>query len=179
MSKKSIDRITEVLLEGMETEPFSEITISELCTRAKIARKTFYNHFKTKDEVLSRVCSGIIDEYMIYSEVNMGADCERWLIDLAYHFFRVNKRHQDFLTLLFQQKLFHIYTQELQQRVIKSEYIMTQSTYFKLDPLLQPFVIPTYTASILTIYELWYHRDFAETTDEMAEIYLNIVRNTI
>lgn len=176
LSKKSIEKITQVLLQGMEDGAFQELTISELCKRAGVARKTFYNHFKTKEEVLSRVCSSIIDEYMKNPNGEVSFDRESWLEELAHLFFEVNQKHQLFLILLFHQNLFHIYTQELQRRVINSEYITNQYLYSKLSPSLHPFVIPTYTASILTVYEIWYHRGFVESPEEMAEIYLNIVQ---
>lgn len=176
MSKKSIEKITNVLLQGMEQGAFHALTISELCERAGVARKTFYNHFKTKEEVLARICGSIIDEYMKNPQGEVRFDSESWLKDLAYLFFTVNQKHQSFLILLFRQNLFHIYTKELQQRVINSKYITNQYLYSKLSPTLQPFIIPTYTASILTVYEIWYHRGFVESPEEIAEIYLNIVQ---
>ncbi len=37
------------------TMPFGDITVSELCSRVGISRKSFYAHFENRDEVLARI----------------------------------------------------------------------------------------------------------------------------
>ena len=38
-----------VLLEAMLRQPYERITLTELCQKAQIPRKTFYRYFPTKD----------------------------------------------------------------------------------------------------------------------------------
>lgn len=180
MAGKSVEKITVALLTAMETCNFQEITISEIADLAGTARKTFYNHFKTKEEVLSLLCQGIIDEYIeksapFYSSLE-GVG-EGRALELAENFFTINKKHGGFFTLLFQQNLFYLYAQALQLRVINSPIILNLQLIDQVDAVLQPYVIPSYTASILQLYETWYQRGFQESPHEMANIYLKIVHN--
>ena len=49
MSQKMI---SEAMLEMLEIQPFSDISISELCKRADVSRQTFYSAFGTKENVI-------------------------------------------------------------------------------------------------------------------------------
>lgn len=40
------------LLKAMETQPYAKITLTELCTRLGIPRKSFYRYFPTKEDCL-------------------------------------------------------------------------------------------------------------------------------
>lgn len=50
------------LAELMRTTPFDDITVFDLCARAKVRRATFYKHFKDKYDFLSYVISLIQNE---------------------------------------------------------------------------------------------------------------------
>lgn len=56
--------ITSALLTLMEEKPYRQITISELSQRADLARRTFYRHFKSIDDVLYFYLDKINDEYI-------------------------------------------------------------------------------------------------------------------
>ncbi|MDE7108180.1 MAG: TetR/AcrR family transcriptional regulator, partial [Clostridiales bacterium] len=49
---RSMDLITTALFELLEKTPFAQITISELCKKAGVARKTFYRNFNDKTAVV-------------------------------------------------------------------------------------------------------------------------------
>ena len=41
--------ISEALLRLLETMPFNDISVSDLCREAQVSRQTFYSLFGTKD----------------------------------------------------------------------------------------------------------------------------------
>ena len=51
----SQEQIASALLELMETKPYAEINICELCKKADISRQTFYSLFQSKDKVISYI----------------------------------------------------------------------------------------------------------------------------
>jgi AcrR family transcriptional regulator len=55
-TEKSAQRqldIAGVMVELLQTDPLEEITVSQLCQRANIPRKTFYRYFDTKEDILA------------------------------------------------------------------------------------------------------------------------------
>ena len=52
---KSQQLIARALLELMDEMPYKEIAIKNICSRAGLARQTFYNLFDSKDDVLRYV----------------------------------------------------------------------------------------------------------------------------
>lgn len=55
--------IEECLLDFMQTSPYSEITVNDICEKAGIPRKSFYRYFTNKDSVLHSLIERILMEY--------------------------------------------------------------------------------------------------------------------
>lgn len=59
--------LTESLISLMETKPFSQITVQEIYSQAGLSRQTFYNFFKSKEEILhfhlQRQCEAEFSKY--------------------------------------------------------------------------------------------------------------------
>lgn len=54
---KTKAKLREALKDMMQEIPFDQITVNDLCTRAKIRRATFYKHFADKYDFLASVVS--------------------------------------------------------------------------------------------------------------------------
>ena len=67
---RSKNEITEALLSLMQNAPYNEISVKQIIMEARLARKTFYRNFESKDDVLISYLKGIIREY--YNVVNTG-----------------------------------------------------------------------------------------------------------
>lgn len=55
--------IHNALMELLSEKPISKITITELCRKAQINRKTFYHHYDTISEIETELESEILDEF--------------------------------------------------------------------------------------------------------------------
>ena len=55
--------LADGLLSLLEQKPFREITIKELCDHSDIARRTFYRHFSSVEEVMAYAVSHIIEDF--------------------------------------------------------------------------------------------------------------------
>lgn len=51
-AQQSQQRIAEAMLSLLREQPFSELSVSELCRRASVSRQTFYSLFGTREQVL-------------------------------------------------------------------------------------------------------------------------------
>lgn len=94
MEKKEI--IINALLAVMERYAFSLITVTQIAQEAKIGRKTFYRHFKNKDEVLEEAVNRLFLEYASLQQNYYAPNYE----PLVYQHFLFWQQHLDFLKLL-------------------------------------------------------------------------------
>lgn len=51
----SRDWLIDALLSLMETTPYAKIAVKDICAKADLSRQTFYNFFKSKDDII-RYC---------------------------------------------------------------------------------------------------------------------------
>lgn len=61
---KTRSGIKESLIELLEEKPLSEITVTELSSRAVINRKTFYRHYQTINDVVLELEADILEEML-------------------------------------------------------------------------------------------------------------------
>lgn len=62
-SALSKNLLSKGLLSLLEEKPFRDITVKELCVRSDIARRTFYRHFHTVEDVMDYALSHIIARF--------------------------------------------------------------------------------------------------------------------
>ena len=53
--RRSKQHLSEALLELMSERPFREISVVDVCQRARVHRTTFYAHFEDKNALLRYV----------------------------------------------------------------------------------------------------------------------------
>jgi len=57
------EALLNAFMELLRTRSFQKITITDITTRAGIARHTFYNHYQTKVELLNTLVDLILDQF--------------------------------------------------------------------------------------------------------------------
>ena len=60
---KTRTAIRNALLELMSEKELTKITISEICARAQINRKTFYCHYRSPDTVIEELENEVLDDF--------------------------------------------------------------------------------------------------------------------
>jgi len=60
--------ILEAAAELFAERGFAETNVSDICERADVAQKTFFNHFATKQDVLREVAAGGLDQLLVAVE---------------------------------------------------------------------------------------------------------------
>ena len=67
---RSQKEITEALIGLMHEYPYDEISVKQILLESKLARKTFYRNFDSKDDVLISLIRSVIRDY--FSVVDSG-----------------------------------------------------------------------------------------------------------
>ena len=61
---RSKKEITDALIKLMQDHPYSEISVKQIVLETTLERKTFYNNFSSKDDVLDSVITEAIRNYV-------------------------------------------------------------------------------------------------------------------
>lgn len=61
--QRTLERIHEAFRELVEKKEYSFLTVSALCARAKIGRKTFYVYYESLDDLLKEAVENMATEY--------------------------------------------------------------------------------------------------------------------
>ena len=65
--QKTIDQSRDWLINAffkqLEIHPYHAVTVSSIAEQAQLSRRTFYRHFKTKDDLLQQYLIMIFNQY--------------------------------------------------------------------------------------------------------------------
>jgi len=90
-------QITATLLALLKEKPLSDISISELTSKAEIGRVSFYRNYQSKEDILKEESDRLIKEWGILYETNPESAPET-LFPSLFDFYR---DHRDFYTTLY------------------------------------------------------------------------------
>ncbi len=100
---RSQAEITEALLSLMHKYPYDEITVKQIILEARLARKTFYRNFTSKDDVLRSLIKRTLRDY--FDIVN---NAQGDMLETAFSF---ADRNRELLMLLGRNGMFHVILQ--------------------------------------------------------------------
>ena len=163
--------IVAALLGLMETEPFAEITVTQIVQRAEVARRTFYLNYATKEDVMRDCIAAQAQEYI----ARLGADAQRDLAGDVQGFFDYWAGHAKLLRLLYDNDLFGLLLDAYEQILQASDAFPYLGVPSAGDDLRARYT-KIMAATILWRVQLeWVRTGMAETTSDLAAITLDLV----
>lgn len=173
---RSRSEITEALLELMKREKYSEITVSQIVLEARLARKTFYRNFTSKDDVLDNYMSGILREYVAEIMEN-GAD----VLSVIFGFCRKNR---DFILLMQKNDMMHVLLKKLNVFIAQAHDAENpeKNLFAKLFGNVPPdYPMAFNIGGVWNVICLWAERGIEEPPEviigELSEYFSNIARS--
>lgn len=104
-SQKTREAIFDSFFMLLSEKSFQHISVSEIITKARIGRSTFYAHFPSKDDLLTATTQQLFEhvfEKSSYAEhMNQMMPDDQSLLDMLTHLFQHFKENQDKVTTLF------------------------------------------------------------------------------
>lgn len=88
--------LVDALFELMKNKSYSEISVTEICKKAQLSRKTFYRRFASKDAILDYYFKKKISKYVSYVKEKNPQN----FYELVTIFFSFWEREQDDLRIL-------------------------------------------------------------------------------
>ena len=161
---RSKKEITEALLKLMKNQPYSEISVKQIVMETGLERKTFYNNFSSKDDVLDSVITKAIIEYttaVTYSEQ-----------DPLTVIFAFCDKNRALLELLHRNNLLYLLLLKLNELIpeIKNQPDMIDNPFNKLmGELDSDYLIAFNIGAIWNVIFKWVDRGMTDSLDYIKD----------
>lgn len=159
---RSMDMITTALFELLEHTPFARITVSDICAKAGVARKTFYRSFSGKTAVIERLFDQVFYEFMQKYDFKTSGARKIYL-----YWYKYILCTREFAEMFFDPDLYSLIIEKIRQFVqIELEETLHNGTAF--DPLHADYYINFAAAGIASIMREWIRNDCQTPATTMA-----------
>ncbi|WP_024613902.1 TetR/AcrR family transcriptional regulator [Clostridium sp. Ade.TY] len=163
---KSQNWIANALLKLMESHPYKDITVTQICEEANLVRKTFYRNFDSKEDILHFILDNLFNDFQKDKDFN-----ELYPKEIIYLYYSYWSEHKRLLKLIYENNLFFL---------VHKKYINYTESFISLlpdakiqlleDNKLSPYFFNFIASSMSSILELWIKRDFKESVDAITEL---------
>ncbi|MCL2801538.1 MAG: TetR/AcrR family transcriptional regulator [Treponema sp.] len=157
--------IIESLLDMLAIKPLSSISISEIAENAKVDRRTFYRHFKSKNDVISFF---IHNKSKQYEQIIL-----RYNINDVYSFakaiFETLELIKDTLQILYKQNLLDLFLTDFEIIYGKYQFKYIQPEIIKLENM--DYIMTYQMGGFTYIVKKWIVEGCVYSPDKMAKIF--------
>lgn len=176
-NQRSLQRshhIAQCLLDMMERQSFSQITVSSLCDLARIPRKSFYRYFDTKDDVFHLIVDTLLGECISFCQMSnrepIPVTQER--LELCFHFWLEHRSVLDAICRSQLQPILMIRTLQYYDVTLGTSYALTNATDSQMQNL---FCI----TGLFSIIFQWHNSGYDRTPAQMAQLALKLLKNPL
>ena len=153
-------QVEQALLDLMQTVPFEDITVTQLCQSAQISRRVFYHLFAGKPGALQALLDhSLLDISNHLPEIS----------DPTLRFFLYWKDHRDLLNVLQKNRMSGLLLERMIRIVFSEEYDLRswiRSNGWEQDRDILIFHI----SGIMGLVYRWFYSDFRESPEAMAAL---------
>lgn len=176
--------LKSALISMMEEKGFENVTVNDLCAKAGLNRGTFYNHFKTKEDLLWALEDEVMDDLVTFQE-------EMRKVSLtSLSFYVISKKPLPFLVSLFdylrlQGDFLHAvlgpggdirFGPRLRDSICTNliQSILHERYRKSNDPLVQ-YYVSFFASAYLGVIMRWIETGMKESSEDMARIAMRLL----
>lgn len=164
-AKRSKVMIRGALIDLMREKRFDDIFISEIMKRADLVRRTFYAHYKTKEDVILEYIDELISES--FDEIFDGVrECNG---TMALVYFRLWDQHKDFVNLLKdsgQLVLLNNFHKQIKEIDNRSNVFSNMG----FSESIKKYAAKFYAGAMWSVLTQWIETGMKETPEELAAL---------
>lgn len=154
----------DALYRLLHRDPYSSITVSSLCQEADLARRTFYRHYETLDDLLEDIIRDYVMEFLSWRDNRyLKEPSFRKLFELFFAFW--SERSQ--LLLLFERQNLYSYLAHVFDEVL-IESLSTDPSH-SLDPIRQTSYI-FISGGLWQLMHIWLVSTPHKSIEEMGDL---------
>lgn len=156
--------IAAALLQEMERRSYGEVTITDLCARLQMPRKTFYRYFDAKEDAL--IC--FVDDLLLQSSLFDPGSRQPGGVDYLEQHFRFWLEHRHVLDLLQRNALSGLLVERGAFLAAAQQMPLVSGSIFGDGQKKDTALLFTH-AGLTALVLRWHHTGCRETPRQMAE----------
>ncbi len=161
---KTTERLETAMFELLCEKSFGEISVTELCDRAHVARKTFYRKYRSMNEIIEIAFSKVFEH--LATEIGF-VDAD---VDGIYLFcYEFLAKHRSF-TAAFVDPSLHKTVVDMLVGFIESAFEKTFYDTVTREPIESEFVAPFIAEGLISIISTWVAGGFKLTPEQLARL---------
>ena len=165
-SARRQQEIEEGLLSMMLQHRYEDITVSDLCEKLELPRKSFYRYFGSKEDALLGLLDHRLMKYETQNESSTTTRNPRFTLNLHW-FFEFWLKQKDLLDALEFSNLSGILVQRAIHNSRQGEiFDVAPDTYSKADVEMSTGFI---VCGLMSVVLQWHHDGYQQSAREMAE----------
>lgn len=156
--------IAEAFWSLITEREYGQISVTDICRRADYVRKTFYNHFDSKDDVVRCFIREIFRT--LESGIDLRAMRPREILLVVFRFVLDNR---EALLLFYRRGLLQFARGEI-SAYITERHIPDGLIGNSVDPRAYKYIAAQVPAVLIGVIETWIESGFAEPPEFLAEL---------
>ena len=164
--------IEDMLLELLLTRRYEDITVSDLCQRIGMPRKSFYRYFSGKDGTLFALIDHALMDHQVYITENRDGDSrdpQSYLEGVCLYW----KNRRKLLDALEKSGLSGVL---IQRAILYSQEMDSAPSFLRAEERqLQEYGAMFTTCGIMTMIVQWHRDGYKQSVEQMARLILRLL----
>ena len=168
-------QLLEGLLEAMLQQHFEEISVSSLCEKMKIPRKSFYRYFSSKEGALNALIDHALMDFAGFTAKSLSHNASEQELERIFAYWFQKRRLLDALQksglsgVLVNRAIGHSMLESVSSNRFLTAEEQDAREYMTL------FAV----SGFLSIVIQWHHNGYRQTVQQMVQIALRLVSNPL
>ena len=168
--KYTLNALKEAMIELLQEEHISKISVVSLCNLADVNRSTFYAHFQNQHDLLQYITEEALSDIECHLlELNRSEDADR-SVQALNQILEYVKEHADVFKALLSDNC----DPGIQHKVMSMTEIVSPKDYQGLDERTKNYVFLFQLTGCINILHKWLDDGTIETTEEMSALILKL-----
>ncbi|WP_294497797.1 TetR/AcrR family transcriptional regulator [uncultured Gemmiger sp.] len=166
---KTQESIRRAYLELLQTHQAKEITVTQICRRARINRGTFYLHYQDTQALLDAIVGDLVDELAVVIHKYPPRELKDNPFPVIYEAFSTFARHADFLPFLQENGSpeFLDRLKALLNEMLLTEWLPMHSEQKQEDyPYINAFIV----SGTIEVFKVWVQGGMQKSARDLATL---------
>ena len=160
--------IKDAVMELMTEKQYMDITVTDIVTRAGVARASFYRYFNSINYVIDAISNELSEEMLEdISPVLLRYDERTWREFLFNHFYRIARRQKQMKRIRFE-NISVIFTRT-------EDKIQQSASLFSGDTIQDKYLAVGKMGLINSVTKKWVDTGMQETPEEMIDFLMSFI----
>ncbi|UXV35085.1 TetR/AcrR family transcriptional regulator [Staphylococcus sp. IVB6181] len=168
-SMKTKKTIKETLLELLKHQSIEQLSVTDICDSCQIGRRTFYDHFSNKFEVIEQLIEDYITDFQAATS-DYGKHSFKANIEIGFQF--IYEHHEKFV-LLYKSSISRLFLKRIETSLIQMMQSYLNHAYLQQQCISTSTILTFLSNAVLGIMiEIAMKKDvdYLNKTDEIVQI---------